>query len=152
MTSPTQRTLAECRECGRQITDKKRRAFCSPRCSDADKNRKAWEWFEMICEELGIDDYMKEVPISDHREWRFDYSWVRLMSGSKFHQIAVEIDGGGFGAAHLRLAQAHKDQEKRNYATALGWKVFVFNPKAFDSPRARAETSEFLAQVFGVTQ
>ena len=102
----------------------------------------------MICQELGLTPYRKEYQFCE-REWRFDYCWETYSVGGC--GVAVEIDGGGFATAHLRLARAHRDQEKRNYATALGWKVFVFNPKAFDTPAAREQTSEFLAQVFGVT-
>ena len=148
MTRPT----AECRECKRPFKLGRQRVFCSPACATADKNRKAWEWFELLCSELGIDDYIKEHPVTAERDWRLDYAWPDSLSTQTLRfSHAVEIDGGGFGSAHLRLAQAHADQEKRNHATALGWKVFVFNPKAFDSPAAREKTSEFLAQVFGVT-
>lgn len=62
------------------------------------------------------------------RKWRFDMAWPE-------HKLAIEIDGGSFvRGGHNRGAQQHKDHEKQNVATSLGWRVLRFATKAMDDP------------------
>jgi very-short-patch-repair endonuclease len=60
------------------------------------------------------------------RKWRLDFCWPDL-------KIAAEVDGGtwkqtrtGRSAGHAHPARMQRDNEKRNAARALGWRVFQF--------------------------
>lgn len=64
-----------------------------------------------------------EFQFHPRRKWRFDIAWPDLM-------LAVEIDGGIWsGGRHTRRAGFHKDMEKINAATVLGWRVLRFTPQ-----------------------
>lgn len=59
------------------------------------------------------------------RKWRFDIVFSK-------EKIAIEIDGGIWlpeRGAHCRGARMLSDWEKRNSATALGWRIFYCQPK-----------------------
>jgi hypothetical protein len=57
------------------------------------------------------------------RMWRFDLAWPT-------HRVYLEVDGGiWITGGHNRGAQILKDWEKRNTATALGWRGLWCQPK-----------------------
>jgi very-short-patch-repair endonuclease len=74
------------------------------------------------------------IPVSEYRFhptrlWRLDRAWPD-------RHIAVEIDGGtwlttghGRSAGHAHPARMQRDNEKRNAARALGWRVFQFTAR-----------------------
>lgn len=71
------------------------------------------------------DGWVAEHRFHDKRRWRFDYA-------NPSHMLAVEVDGGAWVAGrHTRGAGFLADQEKRNTATAMGWRVFNVTPKTF---------------------
>lgn len=71
-------------------------------------------------------------PTQEHqfalpRKWRFDYAWVK-------EKIAIEKEGGVWThGRHTRGQGFINDLEKYNAAQLLGWRVFRFTPKQFDS-------------------
>lgn len=68
-----------------------------------------------------------EFELDDNRKWRFDFAWEQI-------QLAVEIDGFGFGhQAQQRIAQ---NNEKRNAAVACGWRVLVYDSRLLGSREA----------------
>ncbi len=63
---------------------------------------------------------VREYKFHPVRKWRFDFAWPA-------YRVAVEIDGGTWtGGAHARGSGIDKDNEKRNSAAELGWRVLVF--------------------------
>jgi len=63
------------------------------------------------------------------RRWKLDFSWPA-------QHIAAEVDGGtwmqttqGRSAGHAHPARMQRDNEKRNAARALGWRVFQFTAR-----------------------
>lgn len=66
--------------------------------------------------ELGLDP-VAEFRFTKARRWRFDFAFPN-------EKLAVEIDGSGPG--HLSDQGKRKDQEKRNAAVELGWKVLEY--------------------------
>lgn len=67
----------------------------------------------------GLPEPRKELQFCE-RKWRFDFAWH--LGDIK---IALEIDGGVWNQGrHLRGSGFIKDQQKRNHATLLGWRVF----------------------------
>lgn len=83
-------------------------------------------------------------PIYEHRfhptrKWRFDLAWPK-------HLIYLEVDGGiWIAGGHNRGAQIKKDWEKRNAASALGWRGIWCEPKDLCSQ----EIAECLAACIG---
>jgi len=63
----------------------------------------------------------REVRFHDTRRWRFDFAW-------RAYRVAVEIDGGTFSGhkSHTSGRGIDADNEKRNAALELGWRVLVF--------------------------
>ena len=72
-----------------------------------------------------LDGMVCEYRFHDTRRWRFDAAWPR-------HMVAIEIDGGQFAPGAGRHAQT-SDYEKRNAATAAGWRVLFYRPQQLDS-------------------
>ena len=65
-----------------------------------------------------------EHEFCESRKWRFDYAWPGNL-------LAVEIDGFGFGhQAQQRIAE---NNEKRNHAVTLGWRVLVYDSRLLGS-------------------
>lgn len=62
------------------------------------------------------------------RFWRFDFAWPER------GLIAVEIEGGVFiHGGHSRGVDFTDDCEKYNIAALLGWRVYRFTVKQFES-------------------
>lgn len=75
--------------------------------------------------------FLREYEFDCDRKWRFDYA-------VKSKQIAVEIDGFGYGhQAQQRLSQ---NNEKQNAAVMAGWKVLRFDSRLLGS-RAGVESA-----------
>lgn len=75
------------------------------------------------CATLGLPTPVTEHRFHPVRRWRFDVAWLD-------HQLAVEVDGGGFiGGRHSRGTGIEKDAEKYAEALLLGWKVLRTTPK-----------------------
>jgi len=76
-----------------------------------------------------------EYRFHEKRKWRFDFAWPDSM-------VAVEIEGGTFvRGRHTRGMGHHKDCEKYNQATLLGWRVLRFTALHLrDDPMAVIET------------
>ena len=76
---------------------------------------------------IGGPDWVAELPEPEFnkrfhpvRKWRFDFMWPA-------YRVAVEIDGGTYiNGAHSRGPGIDNDNEKRNTARELGWRVFQF--------------------------
>lgn len=68
------------------------------------------------------------APAAEHRfhperKWRFDWAWPAYWT-------YLEVDGGiWIAGGHCRGAQVKKDWEKRNAATALGWRGLWCEPR-----------------------
>jgi len=78
------------------------------------------------------------------RKWTLDFAWLEK-------RVAVEVDGGLFiRGRHSRGASQEKDHEKRNSATACGWRVFVFGPKALYRKKRTAQPSAALTFMAGI--
>lgn len=74
----------------------------------------------------------REVRFHPDRKWRFDFAW-------RAYRVAVEVDGGIFShGAHGRGAGIEKDNEKRNSALELGWRVLVFTSNDLQGKRVIA--------------
>ena len=64
------------------------------------------------------------------RRWRFDYAIIDRM-------VAIEVDGGNWiRGRHARPLGMAADNEKKNTAQAMGWRVFVFNTKQANNGEA----------------
>jgi very-short-patch-repair endonuclease len=71
----------------------------------------------------GVPAPEAEYRFHDVRQWRFDYCWPD-------RKVALEVDGGLYtGGRHSRGAGMEKDQEKLNFAAALGWRVLRTTPR-----------------------
>ena len=90
------------------------------------------------CERNGFPEPEFEVRFHPTRRWRFDIAWPTKM-------IALEIDGGIFiQGRHSRGAGILKDMEKKNAASALGWRVFLATPDTVRSPQTTADLKAVL--------
>ena len=79
--------------------------------------------FRSYYQGLGAPAPEFEWRFHPERKWRMDIAWP----GQK---VAIEVDGGiWIAGGHNRGAQMKKDWEKRNAATAMGWKVFHCEPR-----------------------
>ena len=88
-----------------------------------------------------------EFKFHPTRRWRLDFSWPA-------QHIAAEVDGGtwmqttqGRSAGHAHPARMQRDNEKRNAARALGWRVFQFTGQQVE----QGEALEVLRCVLGGT-
>ena len=78
-----------------------------------------------------------EYRFAPPRRWRFDFCWVE-------QRVALEVDGGAWsGGRHTRGKGFLADQEKRNAAVVLGWRVLHCTPQTLTSGMAA------VAQVLG---
>lgn len=70
---------------------------------------------------------VRELRFAPPRMWRFDFAWP-----DRF--IAVEIEGGVFvRGGHSRGVDFTDDCEKYDIAALLGWRVYRFTVKQFES-------------------
>ena len=73
--------------------------------------------------EMNITEPEREYVFHPNRRWRFDFAWPGK-------RVYLEVDGGiWIVGGHSRGAQMKKDWEKRNCATALGWRGLWCEPK-----------------------
>lgn len=73
--------------------------------------------------QAGLPAPVFEYQFHPSRKWRFDLAWPDA-------RIYLEVDGGiWITGGHNRGAQILKDWEKRNAATALGWRGLWCQPK-----------------------
>ena len=71
----------------------------------------------------GIDRPVFEHQFHQVRKWRFDLAWPD-------QRVYMEVDGGiWIKGGHNRGAQMRKDWEKRNAASALGWRGLWCEPR-----------------------
>ena len=91
--------------------------------------------FQAACRAHGLPVPVSEWQFDPKRKWKFDFAWVhiRLIGCTGIHRhdpgVALEIDGGVYtGGRHTRGAGFIADQEKRNRATIMGWKVLHCTP------------------------
>lgn len=86
--------------------------------------------------------------------WHWDDEDCKIIAGRKFRfdfvhsdfPIAVEIDGGTWVAGmHASGTGIARDAEKRNLATAAGYRVYVFTHDMLRD----ASTEQFLAPLLG---
>ena len=77
-----------------------------------------------------LPDPKREYRFDPSRRWRFDFAWPA-------YRVAVEIDGGIYAGckSHTHGPDIAKDQEKRNAAVELGWRVLVFNSRDLTGKR-----------------
>jgi hypothetical protein len=78
----------------------------------------------ILLHEAGIPPPVTEYPFAGNRRWRFDYAWP--YNGAR---VALEVDGGVWtNGRHVRGRGFIEDQDKRNAATMLGWRVIHTTP------------------------
>lgn len=83
-------------------------------------------------EQIALPRY--ELVFHPTRQWRFDIAWTA-------QKIAIEIDGGiHTGGAHTRGQGIANDQEKRNAAVIMGWRVLVYQPSQLSDAVIAART------------
>jgi hypothetical protein len=79
--------------------------------------------FPALCLAHGLPEPVAELRFAPPRRWRFDWSWEPC-------RLALEIDGGAWtGGRHTRGKGFIADQEKRNAAVLLGWRVLHCTPQ-----------------------
>lgn len=77
-----------------------------------------------------------ECMFHPKRKWRFDFALPCC-------KIAIEIQGGGWGAGHSRGDVSANDREKFNAAAMLGWRIIYFIPEDIDKNRFLTILREF---------
>lgn len=76
----------------------------------------------------GLPAPRREYRFAPPRLWRFDFAWPER------GQLALEVEGGIFvGGGHSRGIDFTDDCEKYNIAALLGWRVYRFTVKQFES-------------------
>lgn len=76
----------------------------------------------IMLHEQSVPAPVTEYPFAGNRRWRFDYCWP-------FAHVALEVDGGAWTQGrHTRGEGFIQDQDKRNAAVMLGWKVIHTTP------------------------
>lgn len=79
-----------------------------------------------------------EYGFHPERRWRFDFA-------DPEKKVAVECEGATWsGGRHVRGAGFHKDCEKYNEASRLGWQVFRFTKDMIES----GEAIKFMEEVY----
>jgi len=73
-------------------------------------------------ESQGLPPPVAEYQFHPTRRWRFDFAWLS-------EKIALEVEGAIWtGGRHTSAAGFHKDMEKYNAASVLGWRVLRVTP------------------------
>ena len=83
--------------------------------------QKSTEISAVVWKSFGIPDPVREHRFHPVRKWRLDFAWLD-------QKLALEVDGGIYGGRHTRGAGFKKDQEKRNAAILMGWRVLHTTP------------------------
>lgn len=93
------------------------------------------------CKSAGLPAPRTEYVFHPTRQWRWDFAWPS-------HRVALEVDGGVWvKGAHGRGSGIIRDHEKRNAATALGWRYLVVVPKELASAATVALIKQTLRAV-----
>lgn len=79
----------------------------------------------------------REHEFCDVRKWRFDFAYPSL-------RLAVEVDGSGF---HTSDKGKRLDQEKRNAAVELGWRVVAYPANSVTTHKRRARIVEQIKRI-----
>ena len=82
----------------------------------------------------------REFRFHSARRWRFDFAFPA-------ERIGVEVDGALGSGKHSRREGQLNDMDKRNAATALGWRVLVYSDKQIKSGAASAQIQELFVGV-----
>ena len=92
---------------------------------------------------LDVQIALADLPVPEReyrfhptRRWRLDFAFPE-------RHIAAEVDGGtwmqttrGRSAGHAHPARMKADNEKRNAARAMGWRVFQFTGQQVEQGEA----------------
>lgn len=93
----------------------------------------------------GLPTPERQYKFHPTRKWRADFAWPQF-------KIIVEISGGLYVTGrHNRGAQMEQEYEKFNSAQAMGYRVFLFGPKACRVKKRTTESSlalKFMYEVF----
>lgn len=92
-----------------------------------------------LCAAKGLPMPVREFHFHPTRKWRWDWAWPD-------HKLALEEDGGIYTRGkHSRGSGIAKDHEKRNAATALGWRYLLVQPRDL----CRPSTANLIAEALG---
>jgi len=80
----------------------------------------------------------REFRFHTVRRWRFDFAWPQI-------RLAIEIDGSG---AHTHDRGKRLDQQKRNAALELGWRVLAYPARETVTAKRRERIVEQIQRVF----
>ena len=78
-----------------------------------------------------------EHQFSEDRKWRFDFAWPEI-------KLAIEVDGSGF---HTSDKGKRLDQQKRNAALELGWRVLAYPAREVGVAKRRIRIVEQIMRV-----
>lgn len=98
------------------------------------------EKFAQIMQESSVDlwdNCIQEFEFDDERKWRWDYCWPD-------QKVAVEVDGFGYG--HQAQQSIARNNEKRNAAVSVGWRVFVFDSRTLGSRQGVVDAVDLVWQ------
>lgn len=96
--------------------------------------------FAVQLEQAHIEGFVREFPFHPKRLWRADFADAQ-------RKIIVEIDGSGPGGVgkHGYASGRAKDNEKRNEAVCMGWRVLI-------GTTAQAENGQLLAWLLRILE
>ena len=85
--------------------------------------------FAHLLKDAGLPMPAMEYRFAPPRRWRFDYAWLDYRHLSDDVRVALEVDGGVWTRGrHVRGKGFINDQDKRNEAVRLGWRVIHRTP------------------------
>ena len=93
-------------------------------------------------EDVGLYPHL-EFRFTETKRWRFDLAFP-------FEKIAIEIDGSGPG--HHSDKGRRLDQQKRNAALELGWKVLEYPAREVGVAKRRERIVAQIQRVFSDEQ
>lgn len=107
-------------------------------------SRERAEMFVQFCSDSGmtvpvLEFVFDEKPVGERRRWRFDFAWTG-------ERLALEVQGGVWvQGKHGRGAGIVKDNEKRNAAAVLGWRVLCVQPSELCTLQTLSTVQDALA-------
>jgi very-short-patch-repair endonuclease len=94
---------------------------------------------------FGLPLSERQYIFAPPRKWRADFCWPK-------ERIIVEVEGGLFmpgGGRHNRGVYVERSHEKMNEAVRLGYRCFMFGPKACKAKSGHAsQACAFLYDIF----